>query len=414
MAEPGAATPVVWPVPASLRRARWAVGAGYAAQGFGYATVVTALPALKERQHIDDTTVSLTVLLVCVCAAAGSVLAGAVAGSRGSRAAMVLGFVVQAAAFPVVVVSPDLALFLLGFALYGVGLGMVDAAAGMQAVIVQQRYGTTIMSGFFAWYTAAAIAGALLMSALARSGSAVVVALLVAAVVLAVVGVLGRSRFYADEVRVADVTLGSAPPGDAHEPAAVRPLPRAGIWLFGSVVLAAFVADSAVSTWSTIYLIDTLVTSATVAPLGYAAYQAAILASRLVGDAVVRRIGRAPVVAVTAAVSALGFLAVALVQTPAAAVLGFAVVGIGVGALVPLSFSAAGELDPGRSDDVIARLNLFNYVGAVLGAVAVGLLSDGPGLAAGFLIPMVLLLPTIAIARRFGGRTRTVVAPAVG
>ncbi|NKY08086.1 hypothetical protein HF998_14040, partial [Cellulomonas hominis] len=39
-------------------RARVAVGAAYAAQGFGYATVVTALPAFKQRQGIDDTAVS--------------------------------------------------------------------------------------------------------------------------------------------------------------------------------------------------------------------------------------------------------------------------------------------------------------------------------------------------------------------
>jgi MFS family permease len=183
-----------------------------------------------------------------------------------------------------------------------------------------------------------------------------------------------------------------------------RPLPTRGILLFGCVVLAAFVADSAVSTWSTVYLHDTLAASAGVAPLGYAAYQAAILLTRLAGDRVVARVGRPPVVAVTGSAAVLGLLLVAVVPQPVAAVIGFAVVGIGVGALVPLAFSAAGELDPTRVDEIIARINLFNYAGAVLGAVLVGLLADGPGLGPAFLLPALLVAPTVVSARRFAVR----------
>jgi hypothetical protein len=74
---------------------------------------------------------------------------------------------------------------------------------------------------------------------------------------------------------------------------------------------------------------------------------------------------------------------------------------------VPLAFSAAGELDPTRVDEVIARVNLFNYAGAILGAVLVGLLADAPGLGLAFLLSAVLVAPTAVSARRFGmGRGR--------
>ncbi|MET0861717.1 MAG: MFS transporter, partial [Microbacterium sp.] len=86
---------------------------------------------------------------------------------------------------------------------------------------------------------------------------------------------------------------------------------------------------------------------------------------------------------------------------PVAAVIGFALAGVAVGALVPLSFTSAGELDPSRSDEIIARVNLFNYAGAVLGAVAIGLLADAPGLQLAFLIPAALLIPVFFVVRRF-------------
>lgn len=405
-------------------RARVAVGAAYAAQGFGYATVVTALPAFKQRQGIDDTAVSLVVLLVCVAAAGGSVVAERLATRRGSRAALLTGLGVQAVALPLVAASTPMVPFVVGFGLYGLGLGMVDAAGGIQGVLVQRRYGRPVMSGFFACYTAAAVAGALVMSALVGAASVpgAAGALVVAAVVLAGALLLGRPRLVPSDLPLAagvpdpDVAVPAAPAGGAAPGSAVpgvapgvlvppapprRPLPTRGIWTIGSVVLAAFVADSAVSTWSTVYLHDVLLASAAVAPLGYAAYQAAILVTRLAGDRIVARTGRGPLVAVTALAAAAGLVLVALVPAPAAAVLGFAVVGVGVGALVPLAFSAAGDLDPERVDEVVARVNLFNYAGAVLGAVAVGLLADGPGLAVAFLLPAVLVAPVAATARAF-------------
>jgi MFS family permease len=392
------------PAPEAARRtapARVAVSAAYAAQGFGYATVVTALPAFKDRQGIDDAAVSLVVLLVCVAAAVGSVAAERVAARRGSRTAVLLGLAVQAVALPLVAVSAPMVPFVAGFALYGAGLGMVDAASGIQGVLVQRRYGRPVMSGFFACYTAAAVVGALVMSALVAAAGVpgAAGALVVAAAGLAGALVLARTRLVA-----ADLPL-AAPGGPAAAPRGA--LPTRGIWLVGSVVLAAFVADSAVSTWSTVYLHDVLLASAAVAPLGYAAYQAAILATRVVGDRLVLRTGRGPLVAATATAATLGLLLVALVPSTGAAVVGFAVVGVGVGALVPLAFSAAGELDPSRVDEVVARVNLFNYAGAVLGAVAVGLLADGPGLALAFLLPAVVVAPTVGVARRIpSGRAR--------
>lgn len=183
--------------PLDARRARIAVGAAYAAQGFGYATVVTALPALKDRQGIDDTQVSLLVLLVCLAAAGGSVLAERLATRRGSRTAVVLGLAAQAVAVLLVAVSAAPAVLVGGFAVYGVGLGMVDAAAGIQGVLVQHRLGRSVMSSFFASYTAAAIVAALAMSALAGGSSAATWALAAAGVVLAGVSIGSRGSLVA-------------------------------------------------------------------------------------------------------------------------------------------------------------------------------------------------------------------------
>lgn len=390
------------PQPATLegaRAARLAVTGAYVAQGLGYAVIVTSLPALKARQSVDDTVVSLLVLGVALMAAVGSIVANAVAVRFGSRAALTLGLVVQAAALPLIAVPTPFPVFAAAFGVFGVGLGCVDAAAAMQGVAVQRAYGRHMLGGLFAAATAAAIAGALLVSLVSASALAAGIALACAAAV-ALTAAIVVARLGAREV----------PVDEALPPAERARLPRAGIWVFGLVILAVFVADSAVSTWSTVYMQDDLHALAWVAPLGYAVYQAVVLVTRLVTDRLIPAIGRRRLVAIAAVASAVGCGVVALVPHPAAAIVGFALAGVSAGALIPVTFGAAGELAPLHSDQVIARVNLFNYAGAILGAVVIGLLADGPGLGPAFLLPAVALAAVLFAVPRF--RTRPDAAPA--
>ena len=372
-------------------RAGW-IAAAYAAQGFGYAAVVTALPAFKSRQGLSDAYVSVILLLVCVAAAGGSVLADRTAARWGSRYALTGGLVAVGAALALTTFHTPTVLFTAIFIGYGVGLGAVDASLSMQGVLVQARLGRSVMSRLFAAYTAAAITAALLMSGFAVSGGGAALAVGAAAVVAAGVALAGRSFFVPGRTVQPELTHGDHNPGVRHV-----------VLICGAFIFTAFLADSAVSTWSSVYLDDSLAASAAVVPLGYAAYQAAVLVSRLSGDHLVPRFGRVPAAVGCLLVCAVGCGLVVAVPSIPAAIIGFALTGIGVGILVPLAFTAAGEAAPGRSDEVIARVNLFNYGGALLGAVLLGALSDPVGLRIAFLIPVIGLLLTLPVVRALRG-----------
>ncbi|MFI7600156.1 MFS transporter [Actinoplanes sp. NPDC049681] len=390
-------------VPSAGGRARW-IGAGYAAQGLGYAAVVTALPMFKERQGLDDALVSAILLLVCVAAAGGSLVADRAAARWGSRYALAGGLVAVGVALGLTTFRTPTAAFIAILMAYGVGLGTVDASLSMQGVLVQARLGRSVMNRLFAAYTAAAIAAALLMSAFVAGGAGAGVAVGTAGAFAVVVTVAGW-RAYEPGRTVQPDLAGHTGPGI-----------RRVVLICGTLIFTAFLADSAVSTWSSVYLHDSLKAADSVAPLGYAAYQVAVLVSRLVGDHVVPRTGRALAATASLLACAAGCALVVAVPSIAAAVVGFAVTGAGVGVLVPLAFSAAGHAAPGRSDEVIARVNLFNYGGALVGAVVLGLLSAPVGLRVAFLVPVVgllLTLPVVGPLRRLvvGGVPQASVSP---
>lgn len=371
---------------------RRAVGVLYLLQALGYVVTVTSLPAFQDRLSISDAVTSGVLLVVCLAAAGGSVLADRLAVGVSSRRAVVVGLTVEAIALAVVALAPTLWVWLPAVVVYGVGLGAVDASANMQGVLAERGAGRPLMGRFFAAYTVGAIIGALVMSAgLALSG-AVVVALLVTAVLQAAYLLVMAKDLDPARAAVAGQEQKDAPA-----------VPRGPVIILGLVILAAFTVDSGVSTWSTVLLDDYGVRDA-VAPLGYALYQAGVLVARLGTDSAERRLGARPLLGVAVAVGLLGGLVVAVTGGTAGAVAGFALSGLAVGVLVPVAFGLAGRVLPERSDEVVARVNIFNYAGALVGAVGIGLLVEPVGGAA-FLVGAVLLVAAVpAVVKKVGVR----------
>ncbi|MDP9222230.1 MAG: MFS transporter [Actinomycetota bacterium] len=378
------------------RRTRIAVAAAFAAQGLGFAVLLSHVPAFKERYDIEDGIVTAVLFGVAVLAGVGTVLAERVAGRRGSGLVLRVALATVGLAIAVIAVAPDLPVFFLGFAIYGVAVGGVDASQNMQAVALQHRYGRSILTSFHAAWSAGGIAGALYTAGTEGLDlSLVLVLLAAAALVLAIAAVAGG--------RLAPITS-VRPEPDVALDRAVAPAPWRPILLLGTAVVCFYVADSGTSTWSADYLHEVLHTSKGVAALALAAYLGASLVSRLVGDHAVRRIGGPAVVRTGGLGGASGLLLVVVAQQPVVAIAGFAVLGLGIGVIAPLSFAAAGELSPGAADTVVAQLNVFNYVGVIVGGAVVGLFGSAGVLRAGFVVPLLLTLAIVALAPAFHPR----------
>jgi predicted MFS family arabinose efflux permease len=174
------------------------------------------------------------------------------------------------------------------------------------------------------------------------------------------------------------------------------------------VMTFAYIGDSTVSNWSAKYLQDVLGSSEQMATVPYNVYMVTTLLGRTVGDVGVRRFGAVAVVRAGALVAAAGFAVVAGAPGAWMGMLGFTLLGLGLCVLVPQTFAAAGRLAaerdgrPGASDAAVARLNVFNYVGFLIGSPLVGALGDAWSYRGAMLVPMLLVLVTVVYARSFG------------
>ncbi|MBW8792142.1 MAG: MFS transporter [Streptomyces sp.] len=379
-----------------LRRGRASLAFSFFTQGATFALLVTRIPAIQDRYGVSDALLPVFLAAVPILAGVGSVTTEQlVKRIRPSRLLRWSQPVVMLALLGVGSggVMAELAVAL---AVFGLAVGALDASMNMLGVSLQRTYGRSIMLSFHAAYSLGGILGASLAWVGAHWHLALWVSYLPVVAVLLPAALVG-SRWYVD-----------GDPAPAAEEAAAG---SAGGVVFKVllplclVMTFAYIGDSTVSNWSAKYLKDVLGSSEQLATVPYNVYMVTTLVGRGIGDFGVRRFGAVPVVRVGAVVAAAGFAVVAGAPGAWVGMVGFTLLGLGLCVLVPQTFAAAGRLFPGASDAAIARLNVFNYVGFLIGSPLVGALGDAWSYRGSMLVPMVLVLVTLVYARSFATRS---------
>ena len=111
----------------------------------------------------------------------------------------------------------------------------------------------------------------------------------------------------------------------------------------GLIALGCLMLEGAMTDWSAVYLGQVGGASPVVATLGYAAFSLTMLVGRLFGDGIRGRFGGPRVIVGGALLATLGLALAVLLPAPGTAILGFALVGLGLSNVVPAAFSAAGS-----------------------------------------------------------------------
>ncbi len=379
-----------------LGRGRTSLAFSFLVQGVAFALLVTRIPGIQNRYGVSDGMLPVFLAAVPILAGIGSVsterLVRRVPPSRvlrWSQPVVLLALLAVGA-------GRQMAVLALALAAFGLAVGALDASMNMLGVSLQRAYGRSIMLSFHAAYSLGGIVGASLAWVGAHYGLALWVSYLPVVLVLLPAALVG-SRWYVD--------------GEAQAPEEKGAEAGAGgglKWLLPLclVMTVAYIGDSTVSNWSAKYLQDVLGSSEQMATVPYNVYMVTTLLGRTVGDIGVRRLGAVAVVRAGALVAAAGFAVVAAAPGAWVGMLGFTLLGLGLCVLVPQTFAAAGRRAyetgrPGASDAAVARLNVFNYVGFLVGSPLVGALGDAWSYRGAMLVPMVLVLVTLVHARSF-------------
>lgn len=362
--------------------------AAVAATFLGHAAIVgtwaARVPAIKHNLDLSDTQLGLALFGMALGTVGGSRVGGALISRFGSRRAVLAGMPAMGAVLVLAALAGGLYTLVVALAAFGVTLAIVDVAMNTEAVVVEQAYGRPLMSGLHGMWSVGLLLGSAVGAAAAGLGIRPVV------------------HFAAVSVIVAAATVPLFLRLSARAPVAVREGRAWGGWSVGLVVLGlisfcSFFAEGAVIDWAAVYVHDRGGSSAALGAVALASFSLSMAASRLVGDRLAMRFGPVSLARSFSVLAAAGLALALLLPGAPAGVVGFGLVGIGLGPIVPTAVSAAGNAGLGDPETVVSRIFMISYVGSIIGPALIGFVAGQTGLRGALVIPLTLIV-CIALA----------------
>lgn len=370
--------------------ARLSIGSTFLVHAFLSGSWAPRMPAIKQDLGLDESDLGIALLGFAIGLVAGTRLGGRSADRLGTRLPLRLGLPVQCFCLVGLALAWDLPSLTAAFVLFGVVSGFLDVTMNANAVAVERGCARPILSGLHGLWSVGLLAGAVAGTGAAALGLTPGAQFWVVAAVLAAVSIFAtRDLLLTPAHRTPPAATSS---GKRWSGFSLNWLPPALI-AFGS-----FAGEGSAADWSAVYLDETVGTGAGAAGLAFVAFSLGMIASRFSADRATARFGPRLVVRSGGLIAA-GGLALALASPHVPAVVaGYLLFGVGLAPIVPIAFSAAGNLDGVRTGAALSSVVTVGYVGSVVGPIVIGFTADALSLRLALVLPVLLALLISSLA----------------
>ncbi|MEU8617869.1 MFS transporter [Streptomyces sp. NPDC048623] len=357
--------------PLPLTRLRSALTLFFALDGFLFAGWVVRIPAIKQQTGATAGDLGLALLGVSAGAVVTMTLTGRLCRRYGSHPVTVATAVLLSLslALPALTRSPlalGLVLLVFGAAYGGINVAMNSAAVDLVAALRRP-----VMPSFHAAFSLGGMLGAGLGGLVASvlSPTAHLLGLTVAGLLLTAAAGPVLLRHPSPAPPEALPTPARREPGPARRSAGARRT----VLVFGVIALCTAYGEGALADWGALHLAQDLDAHPGVAAAGYSLFALTMTVGRLSGTALLERLGQTRTLVAGGLTAAAGMLLGALAPSVWAALLGFAVTGLGLANIFPVAVARAGAL---TGPSGVATASTLGYGGMLLGPPSIGFLAD--------------------------------------
>ncbi|HZL75457.1 MAG TPA: MFS transporter [Propionibacteriaceae bacterium] len=346
-----------------------------------------SLPSLRDKLGLDPTQIAIMLFAAGAAAILSMQIGGRLADAIGAREITLAAVPLLIAGMITTGLAQIYLVAIIGSILLGLGNGAMDVAMNAMGVQVEAARQRPIMSFFHAFWSIGNFIGAgavlLLATVLGLKGGEVVTPLCISIAALVLVG-LGVLVKITPEAAVVHHTVDG-----------VRTRIPAVAWVLAVMALAFGLAEGTALDWSSIHVTDVAGVDPTTGAVGLIAVSAFMVVIRLLGDPLVTRFGRRAVVRFGGLCAAVGYLTVTVVSSLPLLVIGWALVGFGVGMIAPQVYALSGHIGGGRALAVVVT---FGYAAFLVGPAFIGFLVNLLGIHHTMTVPALLCVGIIALA----------------
>lgn len=363
---------------------QWATRAIFLLAGFAMSSWAALIPFAK--QHVNVNAGMLGALLLClgIGALIAMPICGALAARFGCKRIILITGIIFSLTLPVLLCTDTVAALGIALFVFGFGIGGIECAMSVQAVIVEKAAERPLMSGFHGFYSVGCIIGSGLTTLLLLFGlSPSQVCLIGSALIFAVLFYFNRGL----------LNYANPPEGPAFA------IPRGMVLLIGVICFIMFMSEGSILDWSAVYLTESRGLSENLGGLGFGSFAVAMTIGRLTGDKVVARFGPYPVALAGALIAALGLGITIIIPVWQLTLLGYALMGLGSANISPVMFSAVGRQKSMPQAVAVPALTTIAYSGVLTGPAIIGFVAHHSSLTVAFGLVTALLLTVSLLLR---------------
>lgn len=373
----------------NLTRAIAAVVMLFSYNGLVIGIWAASIPSLQQRFGLETWQLSVLFIVMGLAAIASMQTCGRLADRYGARRIALAMLPVLSFGIVVAGTSASLVALFVGAIALGIGNGGIDVTMNAIGVQVEKLRTKPIMSFFHGTWSIGNLAGAVLLvlvaGAFARQADPTVTTVAIAGAVLGLAALAVGLRIVPETEPVVHID-------EAGEPV---PIPRTA-YLLGLMAIAFGLGEGTANDWSGLHATRVADVDTTTAALAFTFFAASMVVIRLLGDFLVARFGRRAVTMFGGACSAAGYLVVAIFTPLPVLLLGWSLIGLGVGMIAPQVYAVAGHTAGGRGLAVVVT---FGYATFLISPAVIGALVGQIGIQHTMFVPAVLLLGLLLVAR---------------
>lgn len=370
-----------------MMSSRTAVSTFFFVNGFIYANWATRLPTIKETYDLTESNIGWILLAHAAGSLIGMPVTGWLIAVYGSRRVTYLSGILLTILLLTIPFTTGYVGLLAAFLGIGCSVGILDISMNAQAVDVEKGLGKPIMTMFHALFSIGMVVGALLAGLLADMGWQL----------LSHFALIGTSGLLLILIAVSSL---HPPNHEKQAEGAVFALPSGPVVALGIIAFCCMMGEGAVTDWSTLYLREELLVPVSMQAYGLSAFAAMMTLGRLFGDKGRGKYGDGRIMLTGASLALLGIVCVVAVQHVTFAIIGFALIGIGLSTIVPIVYSLSGNIEGLPAGTGIAMATTIGYSGFMVGPPVIGFISEATSLRYG----LGCLLVTFAVMLVLVGR----------
>ena len=349
------------------------------------------IPTIKDQINTDYFGIGLVMATFAIGSIIAMVFANNVIKMSSTRTVLLYTSILQAILWLPTPFISSLELFMIFSFIFGLCYGSFEISCNLYASNLEKREKKSMMSGFHAFWSLGVLTGSIATSLFLEWNISFLNNVITYVIILLPLNIFIVLRLHVDQIENTE---------NKHTIFFIWPLL---IFILALIAMVNALTEGSVDAWGALYMRDFIQVDGFLIGLATVSFNIFMVIGRLSGDWIRDRIGVYNFLTILFITSILSLYILYSFDSILAALCGFALLGIGTSAIIPIAYSLAGKAEGVDSGAAIAIISIAVY-GTFMGAPAtLGIIANNYGVNSIFfpiLIIFLFILPIIFASRR--------------